>query len=1427
MKNSVGLVGLFAAAFFASRLFVATAHAQSATITVASIPTTVAGSSITVSYTVQNTGTSSRTFGVGAEIRQVSTVLADLGTRTTPTVAPGATATGSFTYTIPAGWSSGTYTARAAVWTGTPGSSTFLNSYDRNFTVNAQVTSATITVAAISTVVAGNSITVSYTVNNTGNYSRTFGIGAEIRQGASLLADLGTKTTSTVAAGGSATGSFTYTIPSGWSSGTYTARAAVWTGTPGSSTFLNSYDRDFTVQARVTSATISVGTISTVVAGNSITVNYTVNNTGNYNRTFGVGAEIRQGSSVLADLGAQTTSTISAGSSGSGSFTYTIPAGWSGGTYTARAIVWTGTPGSSTFLNNYDRNFTVQAQSISATISVATIGVVVAGNSVTVNYTVSNTGNTAWNFGVGAEIRQSSTVLADLGTQTTSSISPGGTGSGSFSYTIPSGWSGGTYTARAAVWTGTPGSSTFLNSFDRDFTVQQVPLTITGKLAYHSYSAYLAAPIDADDGHIFLFTLPNGALRRLTQGLPVQNAMNPHIAPDGSRIVFMAIPQGQTRDYNLLEIYLYDLAQEALTRLTTNGVPDEDAKFSPDGQKIVFKRSGQIWTMNADGSGISQLTSTAREKSGPCFSPDGSRIVFWYDSKSSADVGWMLANSPNSDTVLFGDANYQDMYPIYRDSDTILYSRWESADANPAPPNPSDDVYAYSISTGLKTKLGSTQFNLSNTEDADAFPVQSALVGFSSTRSVAGAKGSYDIYIGNPQTDAIYQLGGMNSPHQDLGGWYSPYSDARKMVVLNPASGAQLTSGSTAILTARGYSNGGVWSGATPKIVLQGPVNTEFTGLHDDGINGDQTAGDGIYSKSVTLPTQAGSYSVYASANITDNGITHEIRSANLNISLVALSAPSAIAATNVSASSFTANWNGSSGATGYRLDVSTSSTFGSFVGGYQDLEVGNALSQGVSGLSAGTTYYYRVRAYNIGGTSGNSGTITVITMPAAPTANAASSVTNTAFAANWSSTTGATGYRLDVSTSSTFASFVSGYQDLDVGNVASKTVSALTAGTTYYYRIRAYNAGGTSGNSGTITVATLPNPPVAPTASAATGVTNNAFTANWSIASGATGYRLDVSTNNTFASFVSGYQDLDVGNVTSKTVSGLNGSTAHYYRVRAYNTGGTGGNSGTITATTLPNPPPAPTANAATSITNTAFTANWSSASGATGYRLDVSTSSLFDSFVSGYQDLNVGNVLTKAVSGLSAGTIYYYRVRAFNTGGAGGNSGTITVVTVPPAPVVAAASSVASSGFTANWNSASGATGYRLDVATNSTFTSYVTGYQNLDVGNVLSRSVTNLIANKAYYYRVRAYNANGTSGNSGTNSVTTLPPAIVPTVQSNKLVLSWPTNDPAFKLFYATNLPAATWISNAVAPAIVSGRYTITNSMTNNARFYRLKK
>jgi hypothetical protein len=96
--------------------------------------------------------------------------------------------------------------------------------------------------------------------------------------------------------------------------------------------------------------------------------------------------------------------------------------------------------------------------------------------------------------------------------------------------------------------------------------------------------------------------------------------------------------------------------------------------------------------------------------------------------------------------------------------------------------------------------------------------------------------------------------------------------------------------------------------------------------------------------------------------------------------------------------------------------------------------------------------------------------------LPAAPIAELAGNVTATSFTANWDSVTFATGYRLDVSKSSSFASFVTGFQDLDVGGVTGFSVTGLTKNTQYFYRVRAYNSTGTSTNSNVIKTKTRPH---------------------------------------------------------------------------------------------------------------------------------------------------------------------------------------------------------------------------------------------------------------------------------------------------------------------------------------------------------------
>jgi hypothetical protein len=81
---------------------------------------------------------------------------------------------------------------------------------------------------------------------------------------------------------------------------------------------------------------------------------------------------------------------------------------------------------------------------------------------------------------------------------------------------------------------------------------------------------------------------------------------------------------------------------------------------------------------------------------------------------------------------------------------------------------------------------------------------------------------------------------------------------------------------------------------------------------------------------------------------------------------------------------------------------------------------------------------------------------------------------------------------------------------------------------------------------------------------------TRSTFMASWSSVKGALGYLLDVSTSDSFSSYVDGYHDLDVGNVTARAVTGLNRGTTYYCRVRAYNATGPGAYSGAMSSTTV-----------------------------------------------------------------------------------------------------------------------------------------------------------------------------------------------------------------------------------------------------------------
>lgn len=52
------------------------------------------------------------------------------------------------------------------------------------------------------------------------------------------------------------------------------------------------------------------------------------------------------------------------------------------------------------------------------------------------------------------------------------------------------------------------------------------------------------------------------------------------------------------------------------------------AKWSPDGQQLVFTAGPELWLAKADGSDAKKVASVDGDPFGPAFSPDGKRIRF-------------------------------------------------------------------------------------------------------------------------------------------------------------------------------------------------------------------------------------------------------------------------------------------------------------------------------------------------------------------------------------------------------------------------------------------------------------------------------------------------------------------------------------------------------------------------------------------------------------------------------------------------------------------------------------------------------------------------------------------------------------------------------------------------------------------------------
>lgn len=141
----------------------------------------------------------------------------------------------------------------------------------------------------------------------------------------------------------------------------------------------------------------------------------------------------------------------------------------------------------------------------------------------------------------------------------------------------------------------------------------------------------------------------------------------PHLSID-NKLVFTSY-QYVTTGNNVTRKYLIwtsNLDGGELTQIREGSNP----RWSPDGNKIVFEHDGEIWTINADGTSLIQLTNTSEiSEQLPSFSPDGTMIVYTSnegkDGKRSTDWNIWTMSSDGSERMQITELDSWDSWPIW------------------------------------------------------------------------------------------------------------------------------------------------------------------------------------------------------------------------------------------------------------------------------------------------------------------------------------------------------------------------------------------------------------------------------------------------------------------------------------------------------------------------------------------------------------------------------------------------------------------------------------------------------------------------------------------------------------------------------------------------------------------------------------------
>jgi GH18 family chitinase len=376
-----------------------------------------------------------------------------------------------------------------------------------------------------------------------------------------------------------------------------------------------------------------------------------------------------------------------------------------------------------------------------------------------------------------------------------------------------------------------------------------------------------------------------------------------------------------------------------------------------------------------------------------------------------------------------------------------------------------------------------------------------------------------------------------------------------------------------------------------------------------------------------------------------------------------------------------------------------------------------------------------------------------------------------------------------------------------------------------------------------------IPRIPILSTPANGASLSSFATSLNWSSSLGATLYRVQLDTVNTFNSVYLKEATPSINTLQINTTwGGLDASKTHYWRVKAVNTLGDSGYSSTFNFTIQETVEP-PILNQPVLISPDSGAINvlptgyltWYAVYQADYYSIQIDTTSLFTPAIYNISYSGTSMPLYP-VTTLTVGKTYYWRVRAVKTtGGISVPSTTwsFTVASVPSAPtLVYPTNNMANTplAFSFKWTKSAYATSYTCQIATDILFTSVFGGGVGLtDTVRIIDDD--SFEQDTKYYWRVNAANAAGASAWSSIDSFTTIlnPVASVVTLVSpandttgvkTSVYLYWTSTGGATKYHIQIGRDDTVAVTPFSDSSITYSPYYYTGLYTSRNYFWRVR-